>query len=152
MIPLRHRLSFASLLVLPLLCCSCSMLLVNTVPTKPGAALSPGASRQDLVRLLGHPQSSDHSPIPPNVQILRSGAPCVCDVYRVSGLVQAYGDPFGTDWIDYPAFFIVTLGLSEVVTFPYVAVDMTALSFQRRELRVWYDCSGHLVAWEKKKP
>ena len=120
------------------------MLLVNTVPTKTRGTLRPGASRQELVELLGHPQSCDHAPLSPGVQLLQSNQPpSLCDVYRVSGLVQVGGDPYATDWIDYPAFVIVT--------FPYVAVDMTARSFQRRELRVWYDSSDHLVAWERRK-
>jgi hypothetical protein len=84
--------------------------------------------------------------------ILRTNQqPAICDVYRVSGLVQIHGDPYTTDWNVYPAFVIITLGLVEVVTFPYVSVDMTARSFRRYEFRAWYDGSDELIAYERRK-
>ena len=77
--------------------------------------------------------------------------PAVCDVYQVNGLVQIHGDPYSTDWKTYSALLIMTLGLAEVVTFPYVAMDMTARSFCRYELRAWYDTSDQLIAYERRK-
>src|SRR5437867_10371738 len=128
------------------------MVLVNTVPTKPGAAMRPGAARAELISRLGQPSMSTSVPIPAAVRLLRTNSPpCSCDIYHVSGLVQVGKDPYTTDWNVYPTFVIATLGLAEVVTFPYVVVDMTARSFQRRELRVWYDCSDELVAWERRR-
>lgn len=74
-----------------------------------------------------------------------------CDVYRVSKLVQIRDDPYTSDWNVYPAAVILTLGVMEVITFPYVVVDMTVRSLQRRELLVWYDSSDQLIAYERRR-
>ena len=130
------------------------MVLVNTIPTKVGGALSPGSGqRQQLIDRLGPPVSSTTEPIPDYVKRNRSStnAVCICDHYRVSGLVQVQGDPYAGDWREYPILMIFTLGLSEVFYFPYVAVDLTIRSFQRDDLRVWYDCSDRVLAHEKQR-
>ena len=141
------KITLFNLLVLPLCCCSCSMVLVNTIPTKTGSALRPGADRSELLSRLGQP-STTTNPVPIGVTILHTNRPPhFCDIYKVSRLVQVSGDPYSTDWNVYPAFVIITFGLAEVVTFPYVVVDLTARGFQRQELRVWYDDTDKLVAW-----
>ena len=60
-------------------------------------------------------------------------------------------DPYTSDWNIYPVAVILTLGLSEVFVFPLVAIDMTQRSFQRYELRVWYDASDQLLAYERRR-
>ena len=130
------------------------MVLVNTVPTKVGSALSPGfGQRQQLIDRLGQPANTSSEPIPVRVKRNRSStnAACLCDHYRVSGLVQMPGDPYAGDWKEYPIIMIFTFGLSEVFVFPYVATDLTMRSFQRDELRVWYDCSDRVLAHERQK-
>jgi hypothetical protein len=144
--------SFATLLVLPLICCSCSIALVKTIPTKTGAALQAGAGRQELVACLGQPQWSTTQPITPTAFLLRTNEQAtVCDVYQVSKLVQIPGDPYATNWTVYPTFVIFTLGIAEIVTFPYVLADMTVRSLQKRELLVWYGASDQLIAYERRK-
>lgn len=145
--------SLAALLLLPLLCCSCSMYLVNIVPTKPGAALRRGAHRQELVSVLGQPRSSGARPLTTTALAMVHGnqPSAYCDVYRVSKLVQIRDDPYTSDWNVYPAAVILTLGVMEVITFPYVVVDMTVRSLQRRELLVWYDSSDQLIAYERRR-
>jgi hypothetical protein len=144
------KITLFSLLVLPLCCCSCSMVLVNTIPTKTGAALRPGADRIELISRLGQPSftTTNLIPVPIGVTILRTNQPAhICDSYKVSRLVQVGNDPYSTDWNVYPAFVIITFGLTEVVIFPYVTVDLTMRGFQHQELRVWYDDTDKLVAW-----
>src|SRR5207248_3097992 len=93
------RISLLSLLLLPLLCCSCSMVLCNTVPTKTGGAMRPGAARAELVRRLGQPSVRTSVPIPATVRLLRTNSPpCSCDIYHVSGLVRVGNDTYSTDW------------------------------------------------------
>jgi len=136
---------------LPLLCCSCSMVLVNTIPTKPDAALQPGAWRQKLMDQLGKPQFSGARPLTTTAFVLRTNElPAICDVYRISGLVQLFHDPYVTDWNVYPAVVILSFGLSEVWTFPYVIGDLTVLSFQRYEFRAWYNSSDELIGYERR--
>lgn len=138
------------LLLLPVYCCSCSMVLVNTIPTKTGAALRPGADRAELIARLGRPSATTTNPIPLGVTTLRTNQPpYFCDLYKTSRLVQVGHDPYATDWNVYPAFVIITFGLAEVITFPSVVVDMAARGFQRQEIRVWYDDTHKLVAWER---
>ena len=130
------------------------MVLVNTVPTKVGAALSPGGGqRQDLINQLGQPAKTTTEPIPAYVKrnLNSTNAACICDYYRVSGLVQVQGDPYASDWRVYPVLVIFTFGLCEVFVFPYVAGDLTVQSLQRYELRVWYDCSDKVLTHEKRK-
>ena len=130
------------------------MLLVNTVPTKVGAALSPGgAHRQDLITQLGQPAHTTAEPIPVHVKRNRSStnAVCICDHYQISGLVQVQGEPYASDWKEYPVLMLVTFGLCEVFVFPYVAVDLTVKSFHEYDLRVWYDCADNVLTHEKRK-
>jgi hypothetical protein len=150
----RHvmRLTFLTLLLLPLFCCSCSMLLVNTVPTKTGRAVQSGAKREVLVERLGQPHHSDAAPISVTAKRFpTNSASCARDVYQVSGLTQIPGDPYESDWNVYPAFFFLSAGLTEVYLFPKVAVDMTLRSFRHYEIIAWYDCADRLVAFERRK-
>jgi hypothetical protein len=141
-----------SLLLLPLLCCSCSMLMVNTVPTKTGGALRSGASREALVARLGRPDRSDVLPVSATAKRFPTNAvACARDVYYVNGLMQMPGDPYATEWNVYPAFFFATAGIVEVFLFPYVAVDITVRSFRDYEFSAWYDCTDHLVAFERRR-
>lgn len=128
------------------------MLLVNTVPTKVGGAVQAGATRDALVARLGRPHHSDTQPISlgaarfPTTNIAR-----IRDVYHVSGLMQMHGDPYWTDWNVYPAAVILSAGLVEVYMFPYVALDMTVRSFCTYKFVAWYDSSGGLVAFERRR-
>jgi hypothetical protein len=141
-----------SIVLLPMFCCSCSMLLVNTVPTRTGRALQAGASRDAMAARLGHPQSSNTLPISATAKRFPTNQPaCGSDEYRVTGLMQMPGDPYDTDWNMYPALFFLTAGLSEVFLFPYVAVDMTVRSFRDYEFQAWYDCEDRLVAFERRR-
>ena len=140
-------------LTLPLLCCSCSMLLVDTIPTKPGAALRPRAPRQELIASLGNPRATMAVPISDSARLLCTNEPAVfCDIYRVSGLVQIDDDPYTGDWKDYPAFAVIMLGVPELFEFPYVTVDLSLRSLRRYDLEVWYSASGELIAYERHKP
>ena len=128
------------------------MVLIETVPTRTGAALRPGAARQELAARLGSPQSISSLALTPTARVLNTNSsPLSCDVYRVNGLVQMGSDPYTSDWNIYPVAVILTLGLSEVFVFPLVAIDMTQRSFQRYELRVWYDASDQLMAYERRR-
>jgi hypothetical protein len=128
------------------------MLLVNTVPTKVGGAVQAGASREALTARLGPPHSSNTRPVSATAKRFPTDQPaCVCDVYRLTGLMQMQGDPYWTDWNMYPALVILSAGVVEVFMFPYVAVDMTGRSFRNYEFHAWYDCSNRLVAFERRK-
>src|SRR5688572_10688447 len=108
--PPTMRATSLSLLLIPLLCCSCSMLLVNTVPTQVGAALSPGGGhRQDLIAQLGQPVRTTAEPIPVHVprNLSSTNAVCICDHYRISGLVQVQDEPYASDWRVYPVLVIL---------------------------------------------
>lgn len=128
------------------------MLLVNTVPTKVGGTVQAGATREALVARLGQPHHSDHEPILLGaVRFATNNIADVRDVYHVSGLMQMHGDPYSTDWDVYPVVVILSAGLVEVYTFPYVAVDLIARSFRNYEFVAWYDCASGLVAFERRR-
>ena len=135
-----------------MICCSCSMFLVDLIPTKPRAAMAPGASLKDLITVLGKPMGSNTSIVPANARRFQTNDPsCVCYSYRVSGLVQISGDKFTGDAELWPVVVIMTLGVAEVIAFPYVSIELAAMSLKRYELRVWYDCSDHIVAYERRR-
>lgn len=128
------------------------MLLVNTVPTKVGSAVQAGASREALATRLGAPHSTNTLPVSATAKRFPTDqADCVCDVYRITGLMQMQGDPYWTDWNMYPVVFILTAGIAEVFMLPYVGIDMTVRSYQGYEFHAWYDCSDRLVAFERRR-
>jgi hypothetical protein len=137
--------------LIPMFCCSCSMMLVNTVPTSIDGLAREGM-RGDLDVQLGQPLYSDASAIPNTVKRFPNPKPpSVCDVYQMNGLAQMQGDPYFGGWTMYPAYVILTAGAIEVFMFPYVSVDLAVKSFKRYELRVWYDQSDRIVAYERRK-
>ena len=129
---------------------SCSMVLVNTIPTKVGGALTPGSTRDELIARIGAPISTGSFPISSDATVYREHpVPASSDLYYVTGLVQVTTDPYGTQWNVYPAFVIISLGLLELVVFPFVVVDLPLRGLLKYELRTWYDSSGGLVAYRK---
>ncbi len=129
----------------------CSMVLVNTVPTKPRTALLLGAPREALIEVLGPPARTDAAPFDGFDWDRAPGAtPVRRDVYATSGLVRCRGEEYESDWNVYPAFLIVTLGLIEVVTLPRVIGDFVALSDECWAIYAWYDADDRLVGWGKR--
>src|SRR4051812_2444019 len=95
--------------------------------------LQPGTNRTEVVSVLGRPRRTE-SFQPPKLGASLSHTPASMrtsrvarqDEYRVSGLVQLPGDTYRSDNNIYPAFFVATGGLTEIVAFPYVTGDLAS--------------------------
>lgn len=133
---------------------SCSWLMTNQIPRRP--PLEPGTPRSEIIAVLGTPRKTTAFSPPrpaaglPKVSIaLRTAKASFRDEYFVSGLVQAPGDTYASEDNIYPAFFILTGGLTEVFAFPVETVDMTFKSLRWRHLWLWYDRSEKLITYER---
>ncbi len=80
-----------------------------------------------------------------------TNALCSYDQYRVSGRLQLSGDRYETDWNIYPVAVILTLGLAELINFPYTVADLTVKSLKRYDLRVGYNCADAFVGYERRR-
>ena len=143
-------------MLMPLSLSSCGLLMVESSVKRP--YLQPGAKREDVINVLGEPRKTMafRPPrrgvfIPNSPSSLRSASVARYDEYAVSGLVQLSGDNYASEWNQYGLGFIFTLGTEELITVPVVASDLTYKSLKRYQLRLWYDRSLKLLAYERRK-
>ena len=144
---------FLLLAALPVLCSACSGLLVEAcVKDAPKNTLTHGNPRSNMTRWLGRPREtvvfppstvpiySDEQPVPVRTNEVRR-----MDYYLLSGRVDIPGVNVPEVSNLYGLYFMMTLGLSELIEFPVRLVGLTIRSVQRHRFRAWYDDAGRLV-------
>ena len=144
---------FVLLAAVPFVCSSCTGLLIEAcVKDAPKDTLLDGSPRSNMTRWLGKPREtmvfppftvpvySDAQPPPVNSNEVRR-----MDYYLVSGRVDIPGVNAPEVGNLYGLVVIMTLGVSEVFSFPYMIVNLTVRSCMRHQFRVWYDGSDRLV-------
>ena len=120
--------------------------------------ISAGTNRADVIAVLGRPRKTEtYQPprlgasLPDTPVSMRTSRVASRDEYRVSGLVQLADDTYRSDNNIYPAFFVATGGLTEIVAFPYVTGDLATKAFARYRLLFWYDRRNKLIQYERLK-
>jgi hypothetical protein len=149
------RVLFASFLsALPFACCSCSLLLVKVCTKDASRSLSTGRSREELIAAIGQPERTVTKSAQGAELALPKGftspiSVCIYDEHHVSGLVLTGQDWYTSNLVGLP--WVFTCGLFEAFALPYVSVDLVKRSFQRRKLRVWYDCDQRQITYRRIK-
>ena len=141
---------------LPCAFSACSFVMSEGAVKRP--RLHEGMQRTNVVEVLGQPRKTETYQ-PPRLGASLPGTPASLrrsrvarrDEYRVSGLVQLAGDTYASDNNIYPAFFIATGGLTEIIAFPVVTGDLAAKALTRYRLLIWYDPRQKLITYERLK-
>lgn len=139
----------------------CSIIVTGATTQSAKSLLRAGTPRATVLQKLGSPtQSVTYRPTavgstfpdaPP--RLVRAPRVGRLDEYRVSGALLMPGDRYATPYAaeGMSAGFLVTGGLSEVVTFPMALVDVAGRSLKRYRLRLWYDPAEQLIAYQRRE-
>lgn len=123
-------------------------------------SLESGTNRSEVVKILGMPsQSKTFSPTvvgnsfaqaPIALRHMKVG---IYDEYHINGLVITRDyNPYLGFGESYTLGMYLTLGLGEIIYFPYSMVDLAVRGSRHYQLRLWYDASGCLLAKDEGRP
>ena len=133
---------------------ACTPVLGHAFIRDVSGKLEPRASRASIIQTLGVPRQTRRfdptvagtlfAGAPKNVQQARVS---IYDEYRLNGLTLTSGySPYSGSFLEtYDFVMIFTLGFAEVIYFPSTIADLSTRSWQRYQLRLWYDPSGRLI-------
>lgn len=128
---------------------ACSFLLRESVTTH--ANLRQGMTRSEVIQILGQPTRTqtfqpwaNSSTLPDLPKKAGHGKIERRDDFKIGKLSVLPGEPENNV---YPAIFILTGGLSELIALPYHAMEIPAKALDRRWLVVWYDRSERVHAF-----
>ena len=134
---------------------ACSPLLGNAFIRDVSGSLQPGTRAVPASSKLWECRGKTRRFDPAVAGDLFAGAPKVVqqarvslyDEYRLNGLTVTSGySPYSGSFLEtYDFLMIFTLGFAEVIYFPSTIADIGTRSWQRYQLRLWYDPSGRLI-------